>query len=931
MTRPTPSISAFDCCGELLTACPWPANPLDGLTAIHEQAQSNGRDGNPAVEFEKSVGPRFEQLHHLLQAQAQAQALSGTLSQASVTGAFAPSVMNVHRPPPDRYFRALVWNLENFTHDNRPAGTVAIRSRRNQARIAIVADAAFRLGIDALLIMETGSDVGQAMTLLAQRWQHKETEAKDPVVRSVEPLVSPATHAMPEIPTKVAPAQYAPQADNVRALALLGEGYRVSPASFRPLDANGLRGAFDLLYQTSNNVQELAVFPPLSDDLTGSLAAWARWAHMGFDHGDFSWADPNHIYFLRRVLHDAGTMPDQFLSQPETELGEVREAILMARAMAAEADAPSLEAGVAEMVQMLLLAWILEKNLAPSLSQSSPSVQSGPQVSQQLLWLNGYSEPADLVVLALLMGSGHAVGLEAHDTVNGPVFSCSDGELLLNGLIRLGILSRPHAETYGVAYRPHTPAHLEKFFDGKFEELGFNTGGIYGILHGDSTRMLKAQTAGGVLNGRSALKISFPLAPDLYVPFAIHHNRYSGSKDIKEMESEFKVENTMLARLLTIEDEVKMLAGQTNPALLVGDFNLTAPFVQAGADKKGSWQKTRERRAKLRDKHVRQVGAAGYLRRRCGDATHPQTTLKRALNIAKGKEIFSEPYDAVYQPFDFLQGRAQVRSAAVRDCRAFFTDALMPEPITAATPDGEETLAIGVVVHEQIMRTYAGIIWCIASTLKEAEPWLAEEAGKASAPFGHHVGNLQACREEFVKWLWSRRNEFDRLLGIRLLDACPIVSQQDWFGFMKGIIDGVTPHIKDVVKAQAKAKAQARKKAKEAEAASKMQDVTTIDSGANVNADTPTDSDDLLSDAFENDEGEDEEAEDARKSDAGKAVKKKRAAKAAHLRLMELGDLFDALVNLENRPDLRLWGAYGSIVSDHLPVLVEVDFGPRGV
>ncbi|MEZ5428576.1 MAG: hypothetical protein R2747_20185 [Pyrinomonadaceae bacterium] len=916
--RPNPFQSAFDLTPQWLEACPWPADQKTSLLAIKELAEAERQRNDEQVKFHETLQNRFDQLNFLIQKPVT------PIQQPLHPTPVAPNLGNVYRPQ-IRYFRALVWNLENFTHDNRPAGTKPIESRRNQARIAIVADLAFRIGADALLIMETGSDVGQAMTLLANRWTLKEQNSNDLQKRTVEPLVSPATHGLSELPMKVPDKQFAPEPDRIRALMLIGEGYSVRPADLPNLTLEGLLRAFALLEQTSNNFQSFVSRPPQLNSLDGSLLEWAKWCLEGMRQGNFSLKENEDQMLIQRVLFDLISFPEQFLNQPETELGVVREAILAARIVASDFSSPSLESGIAEVIQLLLLALILRKGFGtlepnpqmPSKSPPHPTFGMPPPVllpSQLPLWVNDYGEPADLVVLALLLGTGQPLKLVAHDPENGPIYTASDGELLINGLIRLEILPKPRAETYGVAYRPYTPQHLETFFKEQYEDLGLGTKGIYGILHGNQTHgLLVSQQPKHVLAGRSALKINFPVTPEMWVPFALHHNRYSGSKEIRNLKpKEEGPESAVWARMETMEDEARFLAGQKQPALIVGDFNLPSAFVDPETGRKANNPAGR-RRAALREKHVREMGGAGYLRRLKNDKTNPRTTLKRPLNIAKGKELFSEPYDAAYMPFDFLGGAVIVRSGVVSNYQAFFPPQLLAETISAATLQGSETLEIKQVMFDQVLYNYSGIIRLINATLTDAEPWLARHCGK----FLEADQFLRGKREEFGKWLWGRKSFFAELLAKNIYGVFNI--KDDYLQYMRKAISQVAPIVKEVEKEEKAPKKKSKKKSKKSGTGKSSKKKSKIE----INTVDELGEEDMMDDSLFSDLLDDDEP--VEESSASTPTKKVRKKKPGEQRLIVMGELFDAITNLEKRPDLRLWGTYGGLVSDHLPILVEVE------
>ncbi|WKB55798.1 hypothetical protein [Eleftheria terrae] len=924
MTRPGPHHSAFQTGGQPMELCDCPASPdaaLQMLASLDVLALSQ-----PPSQTHPSVCPRRDRLKQQLQLP--------RVPQPSQTTAVAPTLDNVVQTPMPRYFRALVWNLENFTHDPRPAGTQPIDSRRNQARMAIAADCAFRLGIDALLIMETGADVGQVMTRLAARWHQKEVDCGESGRRSVEPLVSPATHGLSELPQQVPPRLFDADVETLRALMLVGEGYRICPSGFPVLDGPALQGGLQLLWQASDCLNTLSQPALVLDDPEKALVILALWCDRHLEGAQPPAWQEEHLSLVREVLVESIQSPEQFLSAPETELGRVREAILAARQLQDGWIHPSPAAGVAQVVQWTLLAWLLHRRLGSVgegdvLPASSPGQPGHLLPSQQCLWLNSAGEPGDLVALSLLLGSRQAVTLQAHDQDNGAVFTASDGELLVYGLIRLGLVPKPHAETYGVAYRPYSPSHLQAFFGAPFEDLGYNTQGLYGVLHGGRNRdLLVSQTPGHVLAGRSAMKISFPVAAHLSVPFALHHNRYSGSKEIKAMDPAYKVESDVLARLLTVEDEARLLAGHEPAPLIVGDFNITAPFVQ---EEGGSKRKTpaRDRRTTLRVKHLVDMGAAGYLRRCRSDGSHPETTLKRALSIAKGEARFSAPYDAVYQPFDFLDGGAKVRSAVVCSAFTFFTNELLKEQITVATATGSETIELQVVLVEQIVRTYTGVVHLIRSALADGEAWLQSHA--ARIPYADWL--LRQHRKAVVDELWRRQSWFASSLAASFFSGLAPSPASQVLHHLPPVLKELTAYADALIKQQKADKAKARRQAKakpQARPATRRKAATAAVSPSAM--DIAVDDDELpdvpddLGDLGDLNDIDDTDGEDTPSTSV--RAPRGRRQRPIEQRLRDLGELVTALNKLEQDAEVRLWAAYTGIVSDHLPVLVEVDLLP---
>lgn len=989
MSRPTPFTSAFATNGDWFEMSDWPASAQEALAGMAEAESAKAAIGKlqgrlaskwktqqkaakaRQAKAKKAATPRRQLAEPVPLEQAKLQpsipdrhtrmnALSARLAAATPNHAsngaqaVSPSSANAQQAPP-RYFRALVWNLENFTADKRPKGTEAVDSARNMARVATVGSLACRLGADAALIMETGSDIGAVTTRLANHWNRCEQQLKDGTERPVHPLATSATHAMPALPWSVAPAAYPAEPDAVNALRLLGEGYRISPTALPVLQHSSLRPIRDLLLRTANSFRLADVpLPEVNANFAVTVHSWIAWCYDLdrrfdlFSDADDADEDTEDEEFLddedsdiaddassdneemgEEDRHDMDEEPvspsteeevvdddsvtedeDETMQQtiseldlPEDDEGDedyvdegeedidigddepeeaadasmwraldrlqndrvlddsiavkaLCEGAVYAGELAATYGASSLNSAVAQAAQLIMLVCLLCCQ-----GKQKEIVEQYPG-----LWTNGDGSPADMVVLVLLMAVGQQLELQAHDDDNGPLMTATDGELLLNALFRLGVLKKPNSETYCVAYRPQTDAQRDLFFTFPACELGYATKGIYGILRGASAKeLLATQQPANALAGRAGLLIQFPTVGAQWISFLLHHNRYTGNQATDNLRLDHtKSENTVIARLRTIEDELAFLAGFAPQTLLVGDFNLPTDYVHL-SDKTGVPAMRRDR---LVHDHRLKVRMAGYLRRRAADDSVRRTTLRVPRNIAKGADIFSEPYDAVYQPFDFHDGAARVRSATIVRAAAFFDKASLQQAVTYAGAQGQITGTLGGMVCDSIVGMYRGLVRFICNAIKDSAEWLdalKKKHGKNTGIQYAHT-ELQANAGQHIAALWQRVSAFENLLRAAngkdaFYDALNVGGT-----LQTASQKAALPTIEKAIK--------------------KVKDRVVIP-----------------------------------KTPRGQ----KRPPKPGPVRLLEVPELIVALQNLEANADRRLWCAYHALVSDHLPLLVEID------
>jgi hypothetical protein len=997
MSRPTPFTSAFATNADWFAMSDWPASATEAMAGMTEaesaKAEIGKLEGKLASKWKtqqkaakarqakakKAAAPRRQLTEPAPLEEAKLQpsipdrytrmkTLSPLLAAATPhhasngTQAVSPNTPNAQQAPP-RYFRALVWNLENFTADKRPKGTEAVDSARNMARVATVGSLACRLGADAALIMETGSDIGAVATRLADYWNRCEVQLKDGTQRPVHPLATSATHAMPELPWDVAPATYPAEPDAVNALRLLGEGYRIKATALPVLQHSSLQPIRDLLLRTANSFRLADVpLPPVTADFTTTVRSWIDWCY-DIDRRYDLFSDADELADELADDTDEETEDEEFLDDEDSDIaddpsshneemgegdrydmdeepvgqsteGEVSnddsiteegddetmqtiseldlpeddqgdadyadegeedididddepeeaadasmwraldrlqndrvlkdsdavralcEGAVYAGELAATYGASSLDSAVAQAAQLIMLVCLLDCQ-----GEQKTIVKEYPG-----LWENGEGSPADMVLVVLLLAVGQQLELHAHDDDNGPLMTATDGELLLNAFFRLGVLKKPNSETYCVAYRPQTDAQRDLFFGVPACELGYATKGIYGILRGASAKeLLATQQPANALAGRAGLLIQFPTVGAQWISFLLHHNRYSGNQATDNLRMDHtKSENTVIARLRTIEDELAFLAGYAPQTLLVGDFNLPTDYVHLS----GATGVPAMRRDRLVHDHRLKVAMAGYLRRRAADDSVRRTTLRVPKNIAKGADIFSEPYDAVYQPFDFQDGAARVRSATIVRAAAFFDKASLLQAVTYAGTHGQVTGTLGGMVCDSIVGLYRGLVKSIYYAIRDSAGWLAalkEDPGKDTG-IQYAQAELVSHAKDHTDGLAQRAMAFDKLLRT--------ATGSDAF-YAAIIVDGTAQ------KASTTANLDALKKA-----VANVKDHVVIP-----------------------------------KNPRGQ----KRPPKPGPVRLLEVPELIAALQNLEAHSDRRLWCAYHALVSDHLPLLVEID------
>lgn len=671
--HPDPARSIIEAAAELLTLCESPGS----LAAAHEAITAALQD------VEHPLGPRLDAVARALQAPPSDPGGS-SFGSASV----APTGGNIIRPSP-RYFRLLVWNLENFTRDPRPRGSAPIDSIRNQARAAIVAHLMARLCTDVLLVMETGSDVGPAMTAIAERARALFQPFDD---RPCEPLVSPATHAIPEVPVEL--LDHAPGRPTMRralALRLLAERFELRPADARLqafiVTANQLRTAWELLPQCSSAAAAfLGQLPdpfPAPTPIPNRASVGPALSLLMPAVDEVGKRDRDDTRLVFDITHDLVNSLGRY--PLDEQLGALSEAVLACRAVTralagATDDERRRLRGALEVLELGMLFAV------------AADVGVGSDGFLGRLFSSRHAPGGSVPLSVFLLAGAQHLDIRALDPDLGPLADADDREIMLEALRTINAVAYA-SETYGMVYRPRTAVHLRAFLNGPTRQHGYDADGIYGILQTTTSgQALRAQDPMDLLRGRSALEVHFPLEDGLWLPLALHHNRFTGSAAIRQMEDRFtNDENVVRARCLTLCDVAASHRGDPplSQPLVVGDFNIPRLYLEPEPEpqaerSRGPWA----RREYIRRELASGMARAGYLRRSRGGA-HPSTTLAANATLAEGTGTLSEAYDGVYQPFDFLGGAVTIRSAAVTAVELIFTDALRQLAVRGARPARE--------------------------------------------------------------------------------------------------------------------------------------------------------------------------------------------------------------------------------------------------
>jgi len=624
--------------------------------------------------------------------------------------------------PPPSYFRVLVWNLENFTRDRRPRGSAPIDSLRNQARIAIVAAAMEAFDADLLLMMETGRDVGPATTHIGQYMTDKAVAKGDD--RAWHPLVSPVTGEMPKVGNvypSIKPGL--PTGAKVQAMSLLFEVFRVRPdyeAAPAKVTGEQIVQAIDVLRSASPDAADALPSLQQPED-----AAVFDDAGRGFPHPDLlrGWAVAaaedlrfigSSLPFLEeaiRLLLDLsltvaeGTFAYGGLGIAHA-IDAAREIIGVLRDGTFDDDQGELHRTLA--IGRLQGLELLHLFALKSVSGAIPQPEREENASLvAAVFLSEQALESPLPLAAFFCTGVQSMKARAFDFKRGPLNSGVDPDLVLEAMQRLNMTKR-NVETYGMLYRAPYPEAMALLMDLGVLSHGFELSmdeeaARYTIVQEQLNRQsFPVQTRGNALNWRSGLQITIPVAPGVNLPFVVYHTRYSGTAEIKKLYPDYITndEKTVVARCMSVVSMAEaVLPGGTEvgPPLIVGDFNIPAPYLieEAEPTRKNSivpWTRRKQARETFRDGMI----GHGFLRHsqdgQIGGG-YPLTTLKSYTSIAAGADPGSQPYDGVYQPFDYAAGKVTLRSGVV-GINGLVNDHVLAHPIRGVASVGQDGIAV---------------------------------------------------------------------------------------------------------------------------------------------------------------------------------------------------------------------------------------------
>ncbi|GAB7531225.1 hypothetical protein PS3A_36370 [Pseudomonas sp. 3A(2025)] len=711
---------------------------------------------------------------------------------------------------PRRYFRMLAWNLENFTRDRRPRGSAPIESVRNQARIAIVAEAMREHDVDLLLVMETGYDVGPAMTAIATRFE--EIAGQQP--HGTHPLVSPPTGALPFVATRYANRNLGRRsATKVLALRTLFEVYKVSAQNPQlPLTDEQMLTGWRLLRELSALAATLLPEATAIDVAIATtserifpnpqLVGWLRSEAANLPGLNGTRSDlPDLLYLLTSDLAGwIGLIKDEAiidLSSPafidvHNELCDgIQWLRLYIDRVDEDIDDPRLREALvvyAQAVELLLLCFL-------------QSLWGGiPQDENGLVFMPDQAEGNRLTLAIYLTAVSSSLDFDEIDPQQGPLEGEVDKDVVLDALQRLGFVDR-HIETYGMVYRPPFADALQQMFDAGVTAHGYTGGSDSQASRYDIVRApllsgeFNIQQAGGLLNWRSALQVTVPVSDTLNVPLLLFHTRYSGTDEIateytgltkKQRAAKKKADPD---RLTVAEAEVKartqtlsqmaqaLLPGhsQNGMPLIVGDFNIPQEYLEPTI----STTDAAIRKQGIRQELLLDMAKAGYLRHTrqgtLGEG-HPLTTLKSFGSLALMQPQGSQPYDGVYQPFDFAQRGALVRSGVI-GVRAIMSDKALSGTIKGITTQTSEIdiedddnaevvtqddsdddnatvinatqMAVIQAVAAEVARVYAACVRRIVRGITDMTLWVTHLEGHAARQAenaGHQTEKRYAAR-----------------------------------------------------------------------------------------------------------------------------------------------------------------------------------------
>ncbi|CAN7365569.1 hypothetical protein LJR289_002098 [Pseudoduganella sp. LjRoot289] len=671
-----------------------------------------------------------------------------------------PAVLNM----PQNTFRMLVWNLENFTRDLRPAGTSSLDSARNLERTEIVARTMHTLDIDALLIMETGSDVGAVTTRIATRLG-KLFDGK----KTIEPLVSPPTGKMHAFETKFEIDKIPGTGNAAMAITTLSGIYNIRPVSIKPSTQKLVAAAWRALRDSSGEaVRTLVDKIQAQSSIVLEAANAAEW---------FSkiqtclWPNPDHDSARYKLCEDIMQDIVQNIKASDMAGSVINNGfdfVLCDRILGIRKVAPKAvpqEGDDEEVVQASAPVSLSSSSSSSAVPANGARTAEADDICMEMILLLLLSLSKEIAVnsweIHTIVDSATTSALSAYlavfsqrlefiaiDPELNPLDGTFDSDDMRYALERIG-KEKTHTETYGMVYRLPFKEALHHLLSPALE-AGQKAYSIVQSSGASSSQPTVVQTFGHILNGRSAFSITLPLSSLCSVPLYLFHNRYSGSEAITEAYKKQGVKTAadaaVQARMDTLAELGEVGAKKEVKPWIVGDFNIPGAYLekQDGASK--------ARKYTAGEEFGKKMTGFGYVRHWKEKDSFARTTLKSVDSIASGDDFLSEPYDGVYQPS--LAAVNYSASTGVVQLRGIFQEDPAGAPPTAAlaqtSPVAAPVLSPGEC--QALGADYIAPLMQLETRATNTNPVLALMVRRADGIDTNSETNRQALKEAIDKF-----------------------------------------------------------------------------------------------------------------------------------------------------------------------------------
>jgi hypothetical protein len=544
--------------------------------------------------------------------------------------------------PPAR-LHILAWNVQNFTGDPRLGlSHGSIFSPLNKARAEFVARVMKREikehQLDALFIMETGSDVSSALRLIEEHLDPEDGKFFDP-------LPTEQTHETPQIETVYELERRGTLIpEDVYALRNLSEHFRINVAL-------GAHSSIDLAPDAHREAGRIW------SEIHGGFKDWCWAGGLWSSH-----TGSNEEMITLCITHLAKQLPDiteealnldkrdgiedrhEFLEELNKSLNALNssfgepgagsqlpqhddiESVQMARDYAAAA----LRECNKQRQQSILIHLELLESL---LILSSLKNLNAPLIAEGCL-----KRPLDqrLPICLCLMLCQNNLSLNMQGSAEA-IHQSHDPSFTYDALRHFSLVDY-HAETYAVLLKLGSEEQRDALLGGE----AVNAPRV--IRFDDRGELLKVQRPGSGLNWRSALQMRYPLAPMLWVDMHLFHTRYTPSEAIlkdavsgpdgRPLTKHDKTVKMRCDSVLAIASHSAALQAKSPfPRILMGDFNIPANDERS-----------------VIQQFMKDMETLGFkVRLPINGTEYPKTTLRAESTLLTGPaDIYNEPYDGAF-------------------------------------------------------------------------------------------------------------------------------------------------------------------------------------------------------------------------------------------------------------------------------------------